>query len=153
MKAKFVWLLIINILLTGCNKNESIYEIETDIGTVINEAMQQELKNTAHIVLETEDSTISINDNGDINKIINTLIHAKTIISEDITWEKSLLWVHLYDEEKTLITSVNIYITISNSEKYSYAKFVNEDNKNENIIEDYYYIENETLKKILDKYS
>ena len=124
-----------------------------DIGTVINKAMQQELKNTAHIVLETEDSTISINDNGDINKIINTLIHAKTIISEDIIWEKSLLWVHLYDEEKTLITSVNIYITISNSEKYSYAKFVNEDNKNENIIEDYYYIENETLKKILDKYS
>ncbi len=115
--------------------------------------MQQELKNTAHIVLETEDSTIFINDNGDINEIINTLIHDKTKISEDITWKKSLLWVHLYDEEKILITSVNIYVTISNSEKYCYARFVNEDNKNENIIEDYYYIENETLKKILDKYS
>ena len=60
---------------------------------------------------------------------------------------------YLYDEEKILITSVNIYVTISNSEKYCYARFVNEDNKNENIIEDYYYIENETLKKILDKYS
>lgn len=115
--------------------------------------MQQELKNTAHIVLETEDSTIFINDNGEINEIINTLIHDKTKIGEDITWKKSLLWVHQYDEEKTLITSVNIYVTISNSEKYCYARFVNENNKNENIIEDYHYIENETLKKILDKYS
>ena len=115
--------------------------------------MQQELKNTAHIVLETEDSTISINDSEDINEIINTLINARTKKSEDITWKKSLLWVHLYDEEKTLITSVNIYFTISNSEKYCYARFMNEDNKNENIIEDYYYIENETLKNILDKYS
>ena len=40
--------------------------------------MQQELKNTAYIVLETEDSTISINDSEDINEIINTLINART---------------------------------------------------------------------------
>ena len=79
MKRKFV------LLLTGCNKKESIYEVETDIGTGINKTMQQELKNTAYIELETEDKTISINDNGNINEIINALINAKTKISEDIT--------------------------------------------------------------------
>lgn len=86
MKRKIVWLIIISILLlTGCDKNESIYEVETDIGTGINKTMQQELKNTAYIELETEDKIISINDNGDINEIINALINAKTKISEDIT--------------------------------------------------------------------
>lgn len=131
-------------------KKDITYNVESDMGELINETMKQKLNNTSYIVLETYDKEITINDKIEISKIINTLSDSRAKISDDIAWVESLLWMHLYDDENILITSINLYLTIENSDTYGYAYYKNlssDISSNE-----YYYIETKDLKEILENY-
>lgn len=99
IEASLYFILICTVfILTACEKEDIIYNVENDMGELINETIKQELNNTSYIVLETYDKEITINDKIEINKIINTLSNGRAKISDDIAWVESLLWIHLYDE-------------------------------------------------------
>lgn len=152
IEASLYFILICTVfILTACEKEDIIYNVENDMGELINETIKQELNNTSYIVLETYDKEITINDKIEINKIINTLSNGRAKISDDIAWVESLLWIHLYDEENELITSINLYLTIENSDTYGYAYF--KDLSSDTSSNGYYYIETKDLKEILENYN
>ncbi len=138
-----LFVLLVSISLTGCKTKEK-FNIEDDIGEVMEESIAKVFDDTSYIVYDRYVDTVTIDNREDIDKLINIIKNSRKQISNDTDWVEHLSYLYFYNDNDEKIASVNLRDTANDDFPDYYRLGINN-----NI----YYVNTNDIESVLSKYS
>ena len=120
---KFSVMFLVIFIIGGCSLNVYHYNIEDDMGNLMDTSTSKIFDDISFIVLvdDYHNKEITINDFNEINYIVQVIINGKEKISDDINWVGSLIHLNFYNSNDSLIAVIDVHLAFIEDYEYSYV--------------------------------
>lgn len=141
-----VFLIMYVFAVSGCNSSNYNYNIEDDMGEIMDETTARLFDNISTIIIidEVNNKEITIKDMNEIDSILQIIKNGKKKISKDIEWFRPTVHLYFYNDNSLNVT---VDVSLYSKDGYSYIYI-------ETINEDYivYYVDTSNLEKWIKNY-